>query len=423
MTQPPPGQPSGPRPPADPAGAAGASPPPAGATAGFAPRGAFLGLMAALVCVHACMAGTRVTALLLIIRQGHPEWMVGALLSLYAVAPIALSLWAGRLADRYGFHRPVSIGLGMAFLGAGTALVSQHVAALCMASLLAGGAIAVAAVAIQREAGLMAGGSGDLKRVFAWVALGPAVSNAVTPVACGLLIDLLGYRAAFAFAAVLPLLAAAAARRIPRTDHLAGEAQALSEPAWTLLRLPALRNLLLVNLALSVSWDAHTFAMPIIGHLRGLSASGIGLVLGAFAVAATVVRFTISAWTDDFEEVRVLRVAMLVTAAVLGVYAWLPGMGGLLFGSAVLGLALGTVQPMVLATLHQVTPPQRHGQALGLRMLCTNGATVCMPLGFGVLTAATVPAAPLWLMAVLVLAGQWPAARVRRQGRKALSTT
>ena len=378
-------------------------------------RSALLGLLIALVCVHASMAATRVTALLLIIKQGHPEWMVGALLSLYAVAPILLSLWAGRLADRHGFHRPVSIGLGMAFAGAGTALLSQHMVALALASLLSGGAIAVAAVAIQREAGLLARSAGDLKRVFGWVALGPALSNSLSPVISGLLIDHLGYGAAFAFAALLPLLAMAAATRIPRTPLPAADLEAVREPAWTLLRIPALRNLLIVNMALSSSWDAHTFAMPIIGHLRGLSASGIGFVLGAFAVAATAVRLTISTWTEHFDEMRALRTAMAVTATVLAVYVWLPGMAGLLCGSAVLGLALGAVQPMVLATLHQATPAARHGQALGLRMLCTNGATVCLPLGFGALSAATGPAAPLWLMALLLVAAQWPAAQVRRE--------
>ena len=33
--------------------------------------------------------------------------------------------------------------------------------------------------------------------------------------------------------------------------------------------------------------------VPVVGHARGLSASSIGLVLGAFAVAATVVRVAI----------------------------------------------------------------------------------------------------------------------------------
>src|SRR5262245_3926917 len=107
----------------------------AGQSGGFTPQGAFLGLIAALVCVHASMAATRVTALLLVIKQGYPEWMVGALLSLYAIGPITLSLWAGTLADRHGFHRPVGVGLAMAFVGAFTAVITQHVLALCFASL------------------------------------------------------------------------------------------------------------------------------------------------------------------------------------------------------------------------------------------------------------------------------------------------
>lgn len=84
----------------------------------------------------------------------------------------------------------------------------------------------------------------------------------------------------------------------------------------------------------------------------------------------------------------------------------------MLVGSALLGLALGSVQPMVLSMLHQVTPADRHGQALGLRMLVTNGATIVMPSGFGLLAAATVPAAPLWLMASLVLGAQLAARRI-----------
>jgi MFS family permease len=85
-----------------------------------------------------------------------------------------------------------------------------------------------------------------------------------------------------------------------------------------------------------------------------------------------------------------------------------------MLGSALLGLALGSVQPMILAMLHQVTPGDRHGQALGLRMLATNAATIVMPAGFGALAVVTGPAGPLWLMGSLVLAAQLPAARIVR---------
>jgi MFS family permease len=383
----------------------------------FDPRRSLPAVIGALVCVHASMAATRVTASLLVLHLGYPEWTVGALLSLFAVAPIGLSLWAGRLADRHGLHRPLAVGVGMGAVGAAAAVLSQHPVALAFAALATGGAVAVAAVGIQREAGLMARETSDLKRVFSWIALGPALSNALAPMVVGLLIDHVGFRAGFVFALLLPAMAWWMGRRVPRgvvaADHGAAEdSRGRPRTAWSLLRTVSLRRLLLVNLALSACWDAHSFAVPVLGHARGLSASSIGLILGSFAVAATLVRLAISRWAEHLEERRALRRAMALATAVCVVYAWLPGVPGMLVGSALLGLALGSVQPMVLSMLHQVTPPDRHGQALGLRMLVTNGATIVMPSAFGLLAAATVPAAPLWLMGSLVLGAQLAARRI-----------
>ena len=376
-------------------------------------RHAFPWLIATLVSVHACMAVTRVSASLWVLHQGLGEWTVGVLLSLFAVAPIVLSLWAGRQADRHGFHRPVGVGVAMAFVGAVAALLSQDLWVLAFGCLLCGGAVAAASVAIQREVGLMATDASDLKRVFSWVALGPALSNALAPVMAGLLIDHVSFRAAFMLAVFLPLLAWGVAQRVPRHAPRAPAKPAHTGSAWHLLRDPGLRNLLILNIVLSACWDAHSFVVPVVGHAKGLSASSIGLVLGAFAVAATAVRLAIVRWADHLDELKALRMAMGLATTMLLVYAWLPGTPGLMVGSALLGLALGSVQPMILATLHQVTPADRHGQALGLRMLATNGATVAMPIGFGALAAGTVAAAPLWLMAGLLVLAQFSARALR----------
>jgi MFS family permease len=374
-------------------------------------RPAFVFVVVTLVGLHACMAATRVAASLAVLKQGHPEWTVGALLSLYGLAPIALSLLAGRMADRHGFHRPVAWSIAAALAGAVLPVFTQHVAVLALSGLLTGGAVAFAAVAIQREAGLMAHDSADLKRVFSWVALGPALSNTVAPVAAGLLIDHAGFRAAFVFGTLLPLVAAVAAWRVPRVaslrDAAAGDASLRS--ARGLMQLPHLRNLLLVNVATAASWDAHTFTVPVVGHARELSASAIGIVLGSFAVASTVVRLAISSFARRLDEQRMLRTAITLAACVLLVYAWLPGTVGMMAGSALLGLALGSVQPMVLSMLHQGVPADRTGQALALRMLFTNTATIAMPIGFGLLAAATTSAAPMWLMAGLLLLALRPA--------------
>ena len=82
-------------------------------------------------------------------------------------------------------------------------------------------------------------------------------------------------------------------------------------------------------------------------------------------------------------ESVVIASAMLGTALLFALYplaqtAW--AMGGL---SVLLGITLGSVQPMIMSTLHQITPAHRHGQALGLRALAINGSSVMMPLLFG----------------------------------------
>ncbi len=376
-------------------------------------RHAFAWLIATLICVHACMAVTRVTASLWVLDRGYGEASVGLLLSLFAVAPIVLSLWAGRLADRHGFHRPVGVGVVLAGSGALLALAVQQLWAIAIGCLLCGGAVAVAAVAMQREAGLMAEAPGELKRIFSWMALGPALSNALAPIIAGLLIDHVGMTASFGFAALLPALAWALACQVPRHAPEPISRSYREPAAWHLFRLPAFRRLMLVNLVMSACWDAHSFVVPVVGHARGLSASSIGIVLGSFAVAATCVRLAIVRFADDLDEIRALRTAMVVAMLTFLAYAWLPGTVGLMCGSAVLGTALGSVQPMVLAMLHHVTPPERHGQALGLRMLFVNGATVAMPAGFGLLAAATALTAPMWLMASLLLLAHAPARRLR----------
>ena len=135
-------------------------------------------------------------------------------------------------------------------------------------------------------------------------------------------------------------------------------------------------------------------------------------MLGAFSVAATLVRLAIWTWAEHFDDRRSLRMALTLAGAVLLAYPWLSGPAGMMFGSALLGIALGSVQPMVLSMLHQAAPPDRQGQALALRMLFTNAATIAMPIGFGFLAVATTTGAPMWLMAALVMAAHWPARRL-----------
>ena len=71
---------------------------------------------------------------------------------------------------------------------------------------------------------------------------------------------------------------------------------------WDLIGVPMLRRLLFVNWLQAIAWDVHTFVLPILGHERGMSASTIGALLGAFAIAAAGVRMALRVMTINFSS-------------------------------------------------------------------------------------------------------------------------
>ena len=373
-------------------------------------------LITGQVGLHACMAGVRLAAPLLALRAGHSALAVGVLLALFAVAPVMLGRRAGGRAPRLGNHGRLRWGggspAGGVVCGVGaTALPQAQFALLCAAATLCGAGANVGMISIQRTAGRSAGDSTQRMRVFSWLGVAPSLSNLVGPVIAGVLIDAAGFAAAFGVLALLPLAALWSARRVPVEAPLRVP-RASTRAAWSLLFAPGLRRLLFVSWLVSASWDLHNFVVPILGHERGLSASAIGFVLGAFAVAVTAVRLVIPLLAHRVSEVQVLAGAMLWIGAVFVAYPFAQGAWSMGVCSVLVGLALGAVQPMVMSMLHQLTPHEHHGEVIALRSMTINFSGAAMPLAFGAVGAAVGASALFWTMAALVAAGSVQARRL-----------
>lgn len=385
-------------------------------SAGSAP--VLAALIAGQLGVHSAMAGLRLAAPLQTLGEGYSAWSVGLLLALFAAAPVATALHAGRLADRLGYHRPVRLAVAISVLGCLLALLSTfiggswHFALLCAAALAAGGGTNVGMLTIQRTAGVAARDSAERVRVFSWLGVAPSFSNVLGPVATGFMIDAYGFRAAYGLLLLLPLASLLAARWVPPQTPAGSAAEVAGRRAWDLLQSPGLRRLLVVNWLLSTCWDVHTFAVPVLGHERGFSASTIGLILGSFTLSVTGVRMLIPLLAHRLDENMVLRRAMLGTGAVFALYPFAPSplaMGAL---AVLLGITLGSVQPMVMAMLHRLTPDERHGEALALRSMAINASSTVMPLLFGAAGALVGAGVLFWVVGGAVGAGSWVARRL-----------
>jgi MFS family permease len=371
-------------------------------------------LIAGQIFLHACMAGMRMAAPLLALRSGQSEASVGVLLALFALTQVFLALPAGRYADRHGLKRPVGFAVLAASAGAGLAVIWPVFPVLCVAALLTGGATGATVIALQRHVGRAAENPTQLKQVFSWLALGPAISNFVGPLVAGLMIDLVGFWLAFLVMAVFPGVAWFWFRGAKELPPVARPASHEQGKAWDLLGEPRFRRLLIINWLLSSCWDVHTFVVPVLGHERGLSASVIGTILGAFAVAAALVRVALPMIAAHVRERVVVSGAMVATALLFAVYPFMHAPLAMGLCSLLLGVALGSVQPMIMSTLHQITPEHRHGEAIAMRIMAINVSSVTMPLLFGATGAFIGISGVFWIVGAAVGAGARLAQRLGR---------
>ncbi len=403
----------------DEAPAAQESPSAAAAPAAPAFGRLLLALVASQVGLHAAMTGLRMAAPLDALARGATPWRVGVLLALFAAAPVLLAMAAGRLADRWGFHRPMRLAAALACAGLLLALASAPLQGWPAALLLAAGALTTGAgtniglIAVQRTGGLTARDPVQRVQVFSVLGLAPSLANVVGPVAAGVLIDAGGFGVAYAALLVLPLASVLAARAVPVTAAPGAARVGGGLPLRELFALPGMKRLLAVNWLLSMCWDVHGFAVPILGHERGFSATTIGLVLGSFTLSVTGVRVLIPVLARHLRPARVVGAAMLGTALVFALYplALQPWMMGVC--AVALGLTLGCVQPMLMTELHHLTPEDRHGQALAFRSMTINASSTVTPLLFGAAGAAIGAASMFWVAGALVGSGSWLTRRLR----------
>jgi MFS family permease len=380
-----------------------------------------LRLISGQIFLHACMTGMRLATPLLALQQGYSAMAVGVLLALFSVTQVFMAIPAGKFTDRHGLKKPVRFSVLIACAGAALAVVWPIFPVLCIGALTTGGATGITVIALQRHVGRMASDANQLKETFSWLAIGPAVSNFMGPFFAGVLIDHAGampadeggFRAAFIMLTLMPLVAWFWIRKVQEQPVAPVLPEHANNRVWDLLKDPMMRRLLLVNWLLSSCWDVHTFVVPVLGHERGLSASVVGSILGSFAVASAAIRVVLPWIARRLQEYRLLSGAMVCASLIFAAYPFFDSAMAMAICSICLGVVLGVVQPMIMSTLHQITPQHRQGEALGLRIMTVNASSVVMPLMFGAAGAVAGVSVVFWVVGACVASGTPQAWRLR----------
>jgi len=360
------------------------------------------------ILLHIAFAGCRVNLSLFALSLEATPFTVGAIVSLLALAPMFFVVSAGRVLDRIGVRKPMLLGAGAIIAGLVLVFAVPRIEVLFIASPLVGSGFILYHIAVHHAAGSMGAPEGRVRN-FSLLALSFSTANFIGPMLTGFAIDWIGHRVSFLLLAGSALIALGVLlmRRLEVVRHESPEAPGRKPRTADLWRNRSLRRVFIVSAALSMAWDLFTFVVPIYGSQIGLSASKIGLILGAYGAAIFIVRLALPLFAHRVSEWRLLIAAMMATGVGFFVFPLVTTVPVLIAFAFVLGIALGGTQPTIMALVYAHAPPGRGGEAVGVRTLLLNFSQAGIPLLFGALGAALGIAPVFWAMAAALAGGGW----------------
>ena len=192
-----------------------------------------------------------------------------------------------------------------------------------------------------------------------------ALGALIGPLLVGISIDHRGHVPTFLYLALIVVCACdrvdGSAGAWCRDPGRGGEARRRRR-IFDLLAQPRLRNVIVTSALVVAGIDLYTFYMPIYGHAVGLSATMIGIVLGAHAAATFVVRILLPQLLRRWNEDRVMTASMLLAGATFLMFPFVERVTFLLLLSFVLGLGLGVGQPLSVIMTYNRAPAGPHGR-------------------------------------------------------------
>lgn len=372
-------------------------------------------VFAIVICNMSSYRASKILVSLFAIELGASQFAIGALVAMYSLFPLFVALYAGRLIDRLGMRWPMVLGTAGISLGLLVPFLWPSMNALYASAALIGASHVFYNVSIQNLVGYLSGPD-TRTRNFSNYGLVMALGSFFGPLAAGFSIDHYGHPLTYLFSALLPLVALAIIWSLPLLKDVRGpvvKEEGGVAGAMELLKNAPLRRVLIASGMVLTGIDLFQFYMPIYGHSVGLSASAIGIVLGSFAVAAFLVRIWLPRLAKRFGEDQMMTWALFLGAVIYLAFPLVDSAPLITLIAFVLGLTLGSCQPLSLTLVFSRAPEGRSGEALGLRLTINNFTHLAVPLLFGTI-GSLFGVAPVFLANAAMLAGG--GALTRRSG-------
>ena len=364
-----------------------------------------------------------------VLALGGDSVAVGLTSASFALLPVAIALWLGRMSDRRTSMKGITL-VGTLLLAAGPLLLSAAPSLLLVG-------VASAVLGIGHLCFTIAGQSaiarfvplGRMDTAFGWFTAAFSLGQLVGPLVAGLAMGsagsvpaaarLVDANAALILAGAVSVLAipvalgaSAKERASARETSAAAPANAsTSKSVARLLGVPTVKSNMLASLALLATTDIIVAFLPLLGEENGIAPIGIGVLLAIRAAASITSRLLLPVMLSRWSRTGLITASLAGAGITLAILPWLfgnPVLAAVLL--AIVGFFLGLGQPITMTLITQAVPPDARGAALALRLLGNRLGQVALPVGAGLLAVPAGPGGALWMSSAVLCAAsiKWP---------------
>lgn len=332
-------------------------------------------------------SGTRPIVSLFSESIGLTPFELGILYSIYALIPALLAIQLGKWLDAFGFRKMMFAGGSGMLVALLPPIFWPNFATLFISQSLMGISFTTTVIASQKKVGNT---EGDLDKLISTLTLTASAGSLFGPLLNAYLYEHAGFSVSFAVSALLAVVAVVLGLLINsrnwkrRADAVeVSTDNELNGSVWEMLKQKQLRNALIISGLVLSGRDLFSAYFPLLGSKMGLTPTMIGVYLSVFGGLTVVSRLCQFFLVRRFGRHAVLNGTLIISGLA---YLLLPFVSFplLLFPVVgVLGAALGLGQPLsIVYTLH-VSPPERKGEVLGMRLTFNRGSQFGTPLLFG----------------------------------------
>jgi MFS family permease len=363
-----------------------------------------------------------------VLALGGDAVAVGLTSASFALVPVAIALWLGRMSDRRTSMKSITLA-GTLLLATGPFLLSAAPSLLLVG-------VASAVLGVGHLCFTIAGQSAVARFVplsrmdaaFGWFTAAFSLGQLIGPLVAGLAMGsagnapadarLMDANAALVLAGAIAVLAMPVAlgastkerANAPKTAETPVKSPA-SKSVAHLLGTPTVKTNMLASLALLATTDIIVAFLPLLGEERGIAPIGIGVLLAIRAAASITSRLLLPIMLSRWSRTRLITASLLGAGITLAILPWL--LGNLVMAAvllAIVGFFLGLGQPITMTLITQAVPADARGAALALRLLGNRLGQVALPIAAGLLAAPAGPGGALWMSSAVLCAAsiRWP---------------